>query len=333
MLSFIIRRILFLIPLLLVISIITFVVIQLPPGDFLTTLITRYKIAGIELAENEIQRLKEMYGLDKPLYIQYLKWMRNMILYGDFGRSFEWNKPVRDILVERVPLTVTISLFTTIFTWIVAIPIGIYSALRQYSTFDYIFTFLGFVGLSMPGFLLALILMWFLYSTFGFRLGGLFSPQFITEPWSMAKFIDLLKHIWFPIIIIGMSGTAGLIRTMRGNLLDELRKQYVITARAKGLPEKKLIFKYPVRIAVNPLISTIGWMLPGIFSGETLVSIVLNIQTVGPVLLKAVMAQDMFLAGSIVMILSFLTVIGTLISDILLAWADPRIRYGGIGEE
>lgn len=320
------------IPLLLLISILTFITIQLPPGDFLTTLITRYKISGIELAENEIERLKEMYGLDKPMYIQYFRWIRNMILYGDFGRSFEWNRPVSDILRERVPLTVLISISTVIFTWIVAIPIGIYSALRQYSMFDYVFTFLGFIGLSIPGFLLALILMWFLYSNFGFRLGGLFSPQFITAPWSIPKVIDLLKHIWFPIIIIGMSGTAGLIRTMRGNLLDELRKQYVIAARAKGLPERKLIFKYPVRIAVNPLISTIGWTLPGIFSGETLVSIVLNIQTVGPVLLKAVMAQDMFLAGSIVMILSFLTVIGTLISDILLAWFDPRIRFGGVEE-
>ncbi|MGC9064840.1 MAG: ABC transporter permease, partial [bacterium] len=192
--------------------------------------------------------------------------------------------------------------------------------------------FLGYIGLSMPGFLLALILMWFLFVKFGFSMTGLFSPQFATAGWSFAKFIDLLKHVWFPVILIGMSGTAGLIRTMRGNLLDELRKQYVITARAKGLPERKLIFKYPVRIAINPLISTIGWMLPGIISGETLVSIVLNIQTVGPVLLRAVMSQDMYLAGSITLILSILTVVGMLISDILLAWADPRIRYGGLGE-
>jgi peptide/nickel transport system permease protein len=229
-------------------------------------------------------------------------------------------------------MTVIISLLTTIFAWVIAIPIGIYSAIRQYSLFDYIFTFLGYIGLSMPGFLLALILMWFLFVKFGFSMTGLFSPQFATASWSFAKFIDLLKHVWFPVILIGMSGTAGLIRTMRGNLLDELRKQYVITARAKGLPEGKLIFKYPVRIAINPLISTIGWMLPGIISGETLVSIVLNIQTVGPVLLRAVMSQDMYLAGSITLILSILTVVGMLISDILLAWADPRIRYGGLGE-
>jgi len=331
MLSFIIRRILMFIPLLLAISVISFVIIQLPPGDFLTTMITQMKMSGIELAKDQAAALAQLYGLDKPIYIQYFIWMRNL-LRGDLGRSFQWNRPVNEILAERVPFSILISIMSTIFVWIVAIPVGIYSALRQYSPFDYIFTFLGFIGLSMPGFLLALILMWFLYSSFGISITGLFSPEFITAPWSIPKVIDMLKHIWLPVIIIGISGTAGLIRTMRANLLDELRKQYVITARAKGLPERRLIFKYPVRIAVNPLISTIGWMLPGIFSGETLVSIVLNIQTVGPVLLRAVMSQDMYLAGSITMILSALAIIGTLISDILLAWLDPRIRYGGVGE-
>jgi len=331
MLSFIIRRILMFIPLLLAISVISFIIIQLPPGDFLTTMITQMKMSGIELAKDQAAALAQLYGLDKPIYIQYFIWMRNL-LRGDLGRSFQWNRPVNEILAERVPFSILISIMSTIFVWIVAIPVGIYSALRQYSPFDYIFTFLGFIGLSMPGFLLALILMWFLYSSFGISITGLFSPEFITAPWSIPKVIDMLKHIWLPVIIIGISGTAGLIRAMRANLLDELRKQYVITARAKGLPERRLIFKYPVRIAVNPLISTIGWMLPGIFSGETLVSIVLNIQTVGPVLLRAVMSQDMYLAGSITMILSALAIIGTLISDILLAWLDPRIRYGGVGE-
>jgi len=331
MLSFIIRRILMFIPLLLAISVISFIIIQLPPGDFLTTMITQMKMSGIELAKDQAAALAQLYGLDKPIYIQYFIWMRNL-LRGDLGRSFQWNRPVNEILAERVPFSILISIMSTIFVWIVAIPVGIYSALRQYSPFDYIFTFLGFIGLSMPGFLLALILMWFLYSSFGISITGLFSPEFITAPWSIPKVIDMLKHIWLPVIIIGISGTAGLIRTMRANLLDELRKQYVITARAKGLPERRLIFKYPVRIAVNPLISTIGWMLPGIFSGETLVSIVLNIQTVGPVLLRAVMSQDMYLAGSITMILSALAIIGTLISDILLAWLDPRIRYGGVGK-
>jgi peptide/nickel transport system permease protein len=331
MLNYIIYRVAIAIPLLFILSIVSFVIIQLPPGDYLTTYINNLRLSGIQLNEDEVVRLRELYGLDKPLYMQYFIWIKNFVR-GDLGRSFQWNRPVNEILAERVPMTVIISLLTTIFAWVIAIPIGIYSAIRQYSLFDYIFTFLGYIGLSMPGFLLALILMWFLFVKFGFSMTGLFSPQFATASWSFAKFIDLLKHVWFPVILIGMSGTAGLIRTMRGNLLDELRKQYVITARAKGLPEGKLIFKYPVRIAINPLISTIGWMLPGIISGETLVSIVLNIQTVGPVLLRAVMSQDMYLAGSITLILSILTVVGMLISDILLAWADPRIRYGGLGE-
>ncbi len=327
MLSYIIRRIILLIPLLFVLSIVSFVIIQLPPGDFLTTYIMGLERQGIEIREEEIANLKRLYGLDKPMYVQYFIWMRNL-LSGNLGRSLQWGKPVNDILKERLPLTILISLLTTLFVWIVSIPIGIYSAIHQYSIFDYIFTFLGFIGLSIPGFLLALIFLWFFFSRFGIAMVGLFSPEFINAPWSIAKVIDMFKHLWFPVIIIGMSGTAGLIRTMRGNLLDELRKQYVITARAKGVPERILIFKYPVRLAINPLISTIGWMLPSIVSGETLVSIVLNVQTVGPILLGAVMSQDMYLAGSITMLLSFLTMIGTLISDILLAWVDPRIRYG-----
>ena len=332
LLNFIIRRILMLIPLLVLVSIVSFIIIQLPPGDFLTVYISNLKSSGVEVAEDEAARLRELYGLDKPLYLQYFIWIRNILFYGDMGRSFQWNRPVVDIIKDRVPLSALISILSTIFVWVIAIPIGIFSALRQYSTFDYVFTFLGFIGLSIPGFLLALILMWLLYSNLGISITGLFSPEFTTASWSLAKVIDMLKHIWLPVIIIGISGTAGLIRTMRANLLDELRKQYVITARAKGLPERRLIFKYPVRIAINPLVSTIGWMLPGIFSGETLVSIVLNIQTVGPVLLRAVMSQDMYLAGGITLILSTLTMIGTLISDILLAWIDPRIRYEGMGE-
>lgn len=332
MLFYIIRRILLLIPLLLVLSMVSFVIIQLPPGDFLTTYIMGLQRQGIEIREEEIINLKRLYGLDKPMYAQYFIWIRNL-LSGNLGRSLQWGKPVNEILKERLPLTILISSLTTVFVWCVAIPIGIYSALHQYSTFDYIFTFIGFIGLSIPNFLLALVLLWLIFSNFGIAMTGLFSPEFINAPWGIAKAIDMLKRIWLPIIIIGMSGTAGLIRTMRGNLLDELRKQYVITARAKGLPERKLIFKYPVRIAINPLISTIGWMLPAIVSGETLTSIVLNIQTIGPILLGAVMAQDMYLAGSVTMILSFLTMIGTLISDILLAWIDPRIRYGRVGSE
>ncbi len=286
---------------------------------------------GIKIREEEIANLKRLYGLDKPMYVQYFIWMRNL-LSGNLGRSLQWDKPVNEILAERLPLTILISLLTTVFVWVVAIPIGIYSAIHQYSVFDYTFTFIGFIGLSIPGFLLALILQWFFFSRFNIAMTGLFSPEFINAPWNMSKIFDMLKHIWLPVIIIGLSGTAGLIRTMRGNLLDELGKQYVVVARAKGLPERELIFKYPVRMAINPLISTIGWMLPGIVSGETLVSIVLNIQTIGPILLGAVMAQDMYLAGSVTMLLSLLTLLGTLISDILLAWVDPRIRYGGAGE-
>jgi peptide/nickel transport system permease protein len=331
MLGYIIYRIAIAVPLLLILSVVSFIIIQLPPGDYLSVYLNNLRLSGIQLNEDEVTRLKELYGLDKPLYMQYFIWIKNFIR-GNLGRSFQWNRPVNELLAERVPMTVIISILTTVFVWVVAIPIGIYSALRQYSVFDYTFTFIGYIGLSMPGFLLALILMWFLFTRFGFSMPGLFSPEYATAPWSFAKLLDMLKHIWFPIIIIGMSGTAGLIRTMRGNLLDELRKQYVITARAKGLPERKLVFKYPVRIAINPMISTIGWMFPGIVSGETLVSIVLNIQTVGPIFLRAVMSQDMYLAGSITLILSILTVIGMLVSDILLAWADPRIRYGGIEE-
>jgi len=332
MVGYIVRRLILLIPIMGLISIVVFIIIQLPPGDYLTTYITNLEASGIRVTEDQAASLKRQYGLDLPIYGQYLKWISNILLRGDFGRSFSWNKPVSELLVERIPLTVAISLVTTLFVFAVSIPIGIYSATHKYSLFDYIFTFIGFIGLSIPGFLLALVLMWGLYSTFGISVGGLFSPDYIDAPWSIARIWDMLKRIWFPMIIIGMSGTAGLIRVMRGNLLDELQKQYVITARAKGVPEQQVLFRYPVRIAVNPIISTIGWILPSIVGGEVLVSIVLNLQTTGPVLLQAVLFQDMYLAGSITLILSTLTVVGTLIADILLVWLDPRIRYGGIGE-
>jgi peptide/nickel transport system permease protein len=331
MLEFIIRRLILFIPLLFVVSVVSFVIIQLPPGDFLTSYIQQLRATGTDVSEETIQSLIKIYGLDQPAYIQYFTWIKNIILRGDFGRSFQWNKPVKEVIGERIALTVFISLLTMCFTWIVAIPIGIYSATHQYTFFDYFFTFVGFVGISMPGFLLALIIIWIAH-LYGLNVTGLFSEAFIEAPWSLAKVIDMLKHIWVAIIVIGLSGTAGLIRIMRATLLDELRKQYVITARAKGLPERKLLFKYPVRLAINPLISTIGWMLPSVISGETLVSIVLNLQTTGPVLLRATMQQDMYLAGSFVLILSALTLTGTLISDILLAWVDPRIRYGKVGE-
>jgi peptide/nickel transport system permease protein len=332
MLAYIARRILLLIPVVFVISIVTFIIIQLPPGDYLTTYINNLKANGIEVTESQAAALKAQYGLDQPETTQYYLWMRNMVLYGDFGRSLQWNKPVKAILMERIPLTMGVSLATTFFVFLVSIPIGIYSATHKYSTFDYLFTFIGFIGLSVPGFLLALVAMWLIYSLTGATVSGLFSAEWADAPWSLGKLVNLLSRIWFPMIIIGMSGTAGLIRVMRGNLLDELQKQYVITARAKGLPEREVLFRYPVRIAVNPIISTIGWILPSIVGGEVLVSIVLNLQTTGPVLLQAVRFQDMYLAGSITLILSVLTIIGTLIGDILLVWLDPRIRFGGVGE-
>ncbi len=321
------QRILILIPLLLIISVITFVLIQLPPGDFLTMYVMKLKAAGSDVAREQIAALTKMYGLDKPLYIQYFFWMRNILLRGEFGTSFTYNQPVSELLGERIPLTVAVSILTTLFIWAMAVPIGIYSATHQYSFFDYFWTLVGFIGVATPSFLVALIVIWIAFSQFDISAIGLFSPGYEAAPWSWAKLVDLLKHIWVPIVIIGLSGTAGLIRVMRGTVLDELNKQYVITARAKGMKERDLLLKYPVRVAINPLISTIGWMLPGIISGEVLVSMVLNIPTTGPLLLRALLNQDMFLAGSIVMLLSTLTVIGTLISDILLVWLDPRIRY------
>ena len=330
MLRFIIRRILILIPILFLISIVTFVIIQLPPGDILTQIISAQIQSNPQGATETIARLTVQYGLDKPLYIQYFRWISNILLHGNLGWSFQWNQPVSALIGERIMLTIVISLLTTLFIWIVAVPIGIYSATHQYSIPDYLATIVGFVGLATPGFLLAMVILWFVYVNFGMSIAGLFSPAYVQAPWSLARAWDLLKHVWAPVIIIGLSGTGGLIRVMRGTLLDELKKQYVITARAKGLSERKLLFRYPVRVAINPLVSTIGWMLPGIISGEVVVSIVLNLPTTGPLLWGALQAQDMYLAGSFMLILSALSVTGTLISDILLAWLDPRIRYLGV---
>jgi len=331
-LSYIIRRVILLIPLLFILSIISFIIIELPPGDFLTMHILRLRQAGTEVGEAEIARLTQQYGLDKSIYTRYSMWIRNIVLHGNFGRAFQWDKPVSEVIGERIALTMVISICTLFFTWMMAIPIGIYSATRQYSPFDYTFTFLGFIGLATPNFLLALVLMWLSFTYLGISVTGLFSPEYVDAAWSLAKIWDMGQRLWVPVIVIGTAGTAGLIRVMRGCLLDELRKQYVITARAKGVSEVKLLFKYPVRVAINPLISTIGWLLPTIISGEAITAIVLNLPTTGPVLLQALLFQDMYLAGSFVLILSTLTVVGTLISDILLAWLDPRIRYKGISK-
>jgi len=327
MLFYIVRRFLYMIIILWVVSIVAFVIIQLPAGDYLSYHIQNLKQRGITFIErDELRGLEERYGLNLPIYAQYGKWVWNM-LHGDFGQSFLWNKEVSELLGERLMLTVIISILTMLFAYGIAIPVGIYSATHQYSIGDYGFTVAGFAGLATPNFLLALILMFLFYKYFGLSAGGLFSPAYQLAPWSLAKVLDMLKHLPIPIIVIGTAGTAELIRVMRGCLLDELRKQYVITARAKGVSERALLFKYPVRIAINPIISTIGWTLPYIISGETITAIVLSLPTMGPLLFQALMTQDMYLAGSTIMFLAVLTVIGTLISDILLVWVDPRIRY------
>ncbi len=314
------------IPTLILISILVFVVIQLPPGDFLTSYIAQLQQSGESVDLETIAALKARYGLDKPLWQQYFVWIWNM-LHGDFGRSLLWNRPVKELIGERLVLTFVVSFCTVIFIWVVSFIIGVYVATHQYSFGDYVAAILGYLGLATPNFMLALIILWFAYAYFGQNLSGLFSPEYLEAPWSWAKFIDMMKHIWVPVIIVGTSGTAGLIRTLRANLLDELNKPYVLTARAKGLREWKLIFKYPLRIAMIPFISTVGWTLPFLVSGALISSIVLNLPIVGPLYLSALQNQDMYLAGSFLLFLSLLTLLGTLISDILLAWVDPRIRF------
>jgi len=326
MLYYVIRRLIYMVILVGAISLVGFIIIELPPGSFLEVRIAQLETQGQRVDEAQIAALRKQYDLDSPQYARYLKWVWKM-LHGNLGMSFQWNRPVLDLVAERFPATILLSLFTLIFTYTVAVPIGIYSATHQYSPGDYFFTFIGFIGLATPNFLLALILLFLFYRYFGVSLTGLFSPQYTTASWGIGKFMNMLAHLPIPIIVIGTAGTAGLIRVMRGCLLDELKKQYVITARAKGVTERVLLFKYPVRVAINPIISTIGWTLPGIFSGQVITSIVLSLPTIGALFYGALMMQDMYLAGSSVVILCTLTVIGTFISDLLLVWIDPRIRY------
>lgn len=326
MLGFIYRRILYMIPTVIMVSIVTFIIIQLPPGDYLDTLAAELSDSG-GLDSGTMQSLRDQYGLGQPIYVQYWKWITGIVFEGDFGLSFEKNLPVGDLIWDRLGWTFGISLLTLLFIWITALPIGIYSAVRKYSFGDYAATFFGFLGLAVPNFLLALVMMYVTFKYFGQSVGGLVSPEYIGEPWTFDKFIDLLKHIWMPIVVVGTSGAAALIRIMRANLLDELYRPYVVTARAKGMSEFQLLMKYPVRVALNPFISTIGWILPTLVSGEIIVAVVMNLPTTGPMLLRALLVQDMYLAGSLILIVSLLTVLGTLISDLLLAWIDPRIRY------
>jgi peptide/nickel transport system permease protein len=327
MLGYIVKRLIYMIPTLIGMSLISFLIIQLPPGDYLTSMIATMSDSGQAVDPATIERLKEVYGFDDPFYIQYLKWISGIVLRGDFGWSFEWNQPVSGLIWDRMGSTLVISLLSLIFVWVVALPIGIYSAVRRHSIGDHVFTFLGFIGLAVPNFILALVLMYVAYRYFGQSVGGLNSPEFAEAPWSVAKALDFLAHLWIPIVIIGASGTAALIRILRANLTDELHKPYVVTARAKGLPEYKVILKYPVRIALNPFVSAIGWVLPHLVSGVTIIAIVLNLPTAGPLLFRALISQDMYLAGSFILLLSALTLIGMLLSDLLLALLDPRIRF------
>ncbi|MBX3050285.1 MAG: ABC transporter permease [Caldilineaceae bacterium] len=326
MLQYIIQRLLLMVITLVAVSLVSFVIIELPPGDYVTSYAATLASSGDSVDQARLDSLRKQFGLDLPIYQRYFKWSWD-ILHGDFGYSFVWNKPVSELIWERIGLTFVISVSALMITWILGFIIGVFSAVRQYSFGDYLFTTFSFIGLGIPDFLLALVLLWIGFRYFGTNVGGLFSREYQAAAWSFAKFVDLLKHLWVPLIVLGVGGTAGLIRIMRANLLDELRKPYVETARAKGVSETRLLLRYPVRIALNPFISTAGWALPGLINGATIISVVLSLPTAGPLLLNALLAQDMYLAASFILILSALTVIGTLISDILLAWLDPRIRY------
>lgn len=325
-LRYIFRRILWMVPFLFAVSVVAFLLIQAPPGDYLTTYIAKLGETNEVLDQASIDNLRQRFGLDQPMYVQYFKWV-SRLLVGDFGMSFEWRQPVADLVWERMGLTLCLSLATLLFTWAVAFPIGVYSAVHKYSVGDYIASMIGFIGLATPNFLLALILMYVGVVHFGTDVGGLFSDEYKNAPWSWGKVVDLMQHLWLPVLVLGTGSTASLIRIMRANLLDELNKPYVDTARAKGLSEFWLIMKYPVRVALNPFVSTIGWVLPNLVSGAVVTAIVLSLPTAGPLMLQALLAQDMYLAGAFVLLLSSLTVIGMLISDILLVLLDPRVRY------
>ena len=325
MLAYIARRLMIAIVTVWAVTVLSFIIIQLPPGDYVTSYVAQMAMSGSEISAQEAQNLRLLYGLDQPLYVQYGKWMM-LILKGNFGVSMEWGLPVKTVIGDRLALTMVVSLAAQLFTWAIALPIGIYSAVRQYSIGDYVFSFLGFIGLATPSFMLALVLMYVGFRWFDADVGGLFSRDFAHAPWSFPRVWDLLMHLPLPALILGLSGTAQMIRVMRANLLDELRKPYVVTARAKGLSEPRVVLKYAVRMALSPFASTVGYLFPYMVSGSVIVAIVLSLPTVGPVLLRALIAQDMFLAGTIVLMLGVMTVAGTLISDLLLMWIDPRIR-------
>jgi peptide/nickel transport system permease protein len=327
MLAFIARRIIYMLVTLVAISVMTFIIIQLPPGDFVTAMVAQLNLQGTTVDAADMAALRARYGLDDPVYVQYWKWITNIVFRGDFGFSLEWRRPVADLLWNRLGLTFVLALVTLLFIWAVSLPIGIYTAVRKNTAGDYFATFIGVLGLAIPNFLFALVLMYISFKYFGAGIGGLLSPEFENAPWTWSKAADFGLHLIIPTIVLGTSGTAALIRILRANLLDELGKPYVTTARAYGLSERRLLLKYPVRVALNPFISTVGWVLPTLVSGATITAVVLNLPMTGPLLLQALISQDMYLAGSFIMMLSALTVIGTLLSDLLLGWLDPRIRY------
>jgi len=326
MLVFIVKRLLWMLPFLVAISFLSFVLIQLPPGDYVTTYIATLAASNEVVDQNTAADLRNRFGLDQPMVVQYWKWISNIALRGDFGLSFEWQQPVGDLIWERMALTLLLTLSALLLTWGIALPVGVFSAVKKYSVADYLVTGLSFLGLAIPSFLLALVLMYVAAVEFGQNVGGLFSEEYLTAPWSVNKVIDLLQHLWIPVVILAVSGTASLIRVMRANMLDELHKPYVTTARAKGLSEFTLLVKYPLRLALNPFISTIAWLLPNLVSGSIIVAIVLSLPTAGPLLLQSLMSQDMYLAGAFILLICALTVLGSLVSDILLALVDPRIR-------
>ena len=327
MLRYVLRRLLLMVPTLIAISILTFVIIQLPPGDFLSAQMAEMQAQGESLQGEKIEYLRKLYGLDRPLWEQYLYWAAGL-LRGDLGWSFEYDRPVSEVIGDRIFLTFVISFATVLFTWLIAFPIGIYSATHKYSWADHGLTFLGFLGLATPNFLLALVLLYFANVWFGISIGGLVDPEYLDQPMSWAKFVSVLEHLWVPVLVIGTSGTAGMIRRLRANLMDELRKPYVVTAKAKGLPPGRALVKYPLRMALNPFVADLGNLLPEFISGSALVSVVLSLPTTGPILVRALQTQDMYLAGSFLMLEAFLVVIGVLVSDLLLAALDPRIRFG-----
>ena len=325
MIRYVAQRLLLLPFLMLVYSFVIFLIIKAPPGDFLTAYVANLSASGTSITAEMIQALRHDYGLDQPFIIQYFHWLMNL-LHGNMGLSLEYQRPNIDLISEQLVLTIALALMSFVLTWVIAVPAGIYSATHQRSIIDHMLTVINYIGVATPNFMLALILMWLAFAYFGISVTGLFSPEYVDAPWSFGRLLDLLAHIWLPAIVLGIAGTARLTRIMRANLLDELNKPYVITARAKGMREWRLILRYPVRLALNPLISTIGWYLPALFSGSLIVATVMNLPNIGPLLLRALINQDMYLAGGILLIYSFLTIVGTLLSDVLLALIDPRIR-------